>query len=66
MSVLTKQVCGSELQQSITTEIQSGNIGCSSFDTCNNHKVNDSERELDRCGPWHRLSNSISSGLCAC
>ncbi|KAI0978156.1 hypothetical protein GJ496_007543 [Pomphorhynchus laevis] len=61
MSVLTKQGCRSEFQQSITTENLSGNIGCSSFDTCNNHKVNDSEGELDRCGPWRRLSNSISS-----
>ncbi|KAI0982677.1 hypothetical protein GJ496_005375 [Pomphorhynchus laevis] len=61
MSVLTNQVCGSELQQSISTESLSGNIGCSSFDPCNNHKVNDSEGELERCGPWRRLSNSISS-----
>ncbi|KAI0982445.1 hypothetical protein GJ496_011432 [Pomphorhynchus laevis] len=61
MSVLTKQRCGSELQQSITTESLSGNIGCNSFDTCNNHKVNGTEGELDRCGPWRRLSNSILS-----
>ncbi|KAI0985111.1 hypothetical protein GJ496_001065 [Pomphorhynchus laevis] len=45
MSVLTKQGCGSELQQSITTE----------------SLMNDSEGELERCGPWRRLSNSISS-----
>ncbi|KAI0981293.1 hypothetical protein GJ496_001981 [Pomphorhynchus laevis] len=34
MSVSTKQGCGSELQQSITTESLKGNIGCSSFETC--------------------------------
>ncbi|KAI0984787.1 hypothetical protein GJ496_008791 [Pomphorhynchus laevis] len=61
MSVLTKQGCGFEPQQSITTESLSGNICCSSFDTCNNHKVNDTEWELDRCGPWRHLSKSISS-----
>ncbi|KAI0985608.1 hypothetical protein GJ496_007107 [Pomphorhynchus laevis] len=38
----------------------SGNIGCSSFDRCN-YKVIDSEGELDRCGPWRGLFNSISS-----
>ncbi|KAI0984184.1 hypothetical protein GJ496_001138 [Pomphorhynchus laevis] len=61
MSVLTKQGCGSNLQQSITIESPSGNIGCNYIDTCNNHKVNDTEWELNRCGPWRRLSNSISS-----
>ncbi|KAI0989235.1 hypothetical protein GJ496_004878 [Pomphorhynchus laevis] len=61
MSVLTKQGCGSKLQQIITTESLSGNIGCSAFDTCNNHKVNDTEGKLDRCDPWCRLYNSISS-----
>ncbi|KAI0977936.1 hypothetical protein GJ496_003548 [Pomphorhynchus laevis] len=43
----------------ITTESLSGNIGCSFFDVCNNHKVNDTEEELDCCGPCRRLSNSI-------
>ncbi|KAI0982022.1 hypothetical protein GJ496_001752 [Pomphorhynchus laevis] len=51
MYVLTKQGCESEFQQSITTESLSGNIDCSFFGTCNNHKLNDTERELDRCGP---------------